>query len=67
MGNWTMVVEGIGPHDNQDYADDANKLLLNFVKELQSKSHLVYHVSFTAGSRQTANNEPHYDNRTSLK
>lgn len=59
MGNWTMVVEGIGVHDNPDLPEDADRLLAKFVQELEDKGHQLFHVSFTAGGRKVGSWDSH--------
>lgn len=50
MGNWTIVIEGTGCHHNDaDY--DADRMVSDFVDNLQCKGHVIDHASFTAGGR----------------
>lgn len=48
MGEWTMVVNGHGIHDN-GREDDADALLEKFISDLQ-RSQQVDSVQFTVGT-----------------
>lgn len=53
MGNWTIIIEGTGPHDNKkEY--DADVKLQKLVREFKKDgSQNIEHVSFIVGSRNT--------------
>jgi hypothetical protein len=48
MGNWVMIVEGHGIHDNGK-DEDADAMLRQFAVDLRTKGHVVSHVSITSG------------------
>lgn len=49
MGNWTMVVEGHGIHDNGK-PEDADAMLRNFAGDLRIAGHVVSRVQITTGA-----------------
>jgi hypothetical protein len=49
MGNWAIVIRGVGCHHNVDLDADANKMAAEFVKQLKKAGHTVSHASFTYG------------------
>ena len=50
MGEWTIVVQGHGIHDN-GRVDDADAICRRFVAEL-AKSQQIESVRFTVGARR---------------
>ena len=50
MGNWAIVIRGVGSHHNKRYAQDANRMTAGFVKELKDAGHHVSSATFTHGS-----------------
>ncbi len=50
MGEWTIVIQGHGIHDN-GRADDADAICARFVEELR-KSGEVFSAQFTVGARR---------------
>jgi len=36
MGNWTLVVNGVGAHHNKDNKTDADRMFARFVDELRA-------------------------------
>ena len=52
MGNWHISIQGIGPHHNTDYENDAKKLAEKFTKELKDKGHRITYATFTEGSME---------------
>lgn len=50
MGEWTIVIQGHGIHDN-GRDDDADAICQRFVDEL-AKSQEIQHVHFTVGARR---------------
>jgi hypothetical protein len=56
MGQWTVVIQGHGIHDN-GRNDDADRMVTQFVKDLLEKGHVISSVSFTVGmNRELAGN-----------
>jgi len=52
MGDWTIVIEGTGQHDN-GMPEDADAILREFYKELvRVGCHSNLRVSFTVGGRR---------------
>lgn len=51
MGEWTIVIQGHGIHDN-GREDDADALCQRFVEELAAKGQHLQSASFTAGARR---------------
>ena len=50
MGNWTINIEGTGPHHNkQDF--DADEIARYTVRTLKAKGHTVEHATITASGR----------------
>lgn len=45
MGNWKVVIEGIGPHHG-GYIGDANDLTREFVTELAKYGHQIHRATF---------------------
>lgn len=52
MGNFAIVVHGVGPHDNQDNPTDADKMAADFVHKLTEAGHHISHASITVGGRK---------------
>ncbi len=50
MGEWTIVIQGHGIHDN-GRPDDADAICARFVEEL-GKSGEVFSAEFTVGARR---------------
>lgn len=50
MGEWTIVIQGHGIHDN-GRDDDADAICQRFVDEL-ARSQEIQHVHFTVGARR---------------
>ena len=50
MGEWTIVIQGHGIHDN-GRPDDADAICQRFVDEL-AKSQAIQHAAFTVGARR---------------
>ena len=50
MGEWTIVIQGHGIHNN-GRDDDADAICQRFVDEL-AKSQQIQHAHFTVGTRQ---------------
>lgn len=48
MGNWAIVVNGHGIHDN-GRDDDADAMTAQFADELRARGHVLSSVTFTAG------------------
>lgn len=57
MGNWTMVIEGAGPHHNPNYDNDADKLFRQIVEDLRAKGQQIEHAAITCGGREKAKEE----------
>lgn len=51
MGNYCIVIEGVGQHHNGDYEKDADRLAELFVEQLRNKKHTITHASFTHGGK----------------
>jgi len=52
MGDYTVVIEGTGAHDNNPPNEaDANMLALEFADRLEAMGHKVHAVVITTGKR----------------
>ena len=51
MGEWTIVIQGHGIHDN-GRPDDADVLCQRFVDDLAAKGQLIQSADFTVGGRR---------------
>ena len=60
MGDWTIVVKGIGAHHNSNYPKDANRMTAKFVKDLKEAGHNVQYASFTHGSNDNISDPDQY-------
>lgn len=50
MGNWAIVIRGVGVHHNGDrLPEDANRMAAGFVETLKAAGHSVTEASFTHG------------------
>lgn len=58
MGNWTIVIEGVGAHHNTNNPDDANVQGVVFVEKLRNSGQRIRHASFTFGSVQSLESTP---------
>ena len=52
MGNWAIVINGVGCHHNTDYPQDANRMAKEFVEKLEEAGHSISHASFTHGGEE---------------
>lgn len=52
MGNWAITVTGIGPHHNQNYENDVNRLAAGFVRLLRRAGQNVTGATLTFGAAQ---------------
>ena len=66
MGNWTIVIEGVGAHHNTNNPGDANVQAVDFVKSLEASGQRIRHASFTFGSVQSVESEKEYAVKTAL-
>ena len=48
MGDWIMVIKGVGPHGNKK-KDDAESLMVEAVDQLKARGHAVQDALFMAG------------------
>lgn len=51
MGNWSIHVQGIGCHHNNNAPKDADVMAADFVKLLREAGHTIEVASFTSGSK----------------
>ena len=54
MGNWVIVIEGIGCHHNGARAaecHDADLMVKEFVDKLKAAGHYIEHASFHMGGK----------------
>ncbi len=60
MGDWTIVIHGTGPQNNDALNDDgdADKMLQQFLLKLKQKGQKLSHASITCGGRQDYKNLP---------
>jgi hypothetical protein len=58
MGNWTIVIEGVGAHHNTNNPGDANVQAAEFVKSLEKSGQRIRYTSFTFGSVQSLEASP---------
>ena len=49
MGNWAIVVHGVGQHHNRLDERDANRMAAKFVADLKAAGHSVVSATFTHG------------------
>ena len=50
MGNWTIIIHGVGPHHNEAIPEDANRIAAHIVQLLRLKGHGITGATFTCGS-----------------
>lgn len=52
MGQWTIVIQGTGPHHNVsvEYPKDADRMTAEFARTLRAAGHFLSSVTFTSGS-----------------
>jgi hypothetical protein len=68
MGNWTIVIKGVGCHHNMDYKADADRMAAEFVKQLRVAGHNVTHAAITYGGETDLSQPAVYlDGRTTVK
>ncbi len=60
MGNWAIVIRGVGSHHNKAYDADANRMAAEFVVKLRDAGHHVEAASFTHGSEDVITNGSEY-------
>ncbi len=58
MGNWAIIIEGTGAHDNPNYPNDADKLAKKFVRQLCEAGHTLMHAAFVAGGTKDLMPQP---------
>lgn len=49
MGNWAIVIHGVGCHHNNGMEQDANRMSARFVQQLRDAGHTVQDARFTSG------------------
>lgn len=49
MGNWNMVIEGVGCHNNMNNPTDADVMMQAFVEQLKGVGHSIGLASFSTG------------------
>lgn len=52
MGDWTILIEGTGCHDNGGKEYDADVIARDTVEKLREKGHTIQRSSFTSGNRK---------------
>lgn len=52
MGNWAIVIHGVGVHHNEKLPEDANRMAARFVDELKKAGHNVTGATFTYGGEE---------------
>lgn len=57
MGQWTIVVEGVGAHHNRA-EHDADWMAREFVAKLKAKGHSITHASVTHSGREDITSTP---------
>jgi len=68
MGNWTIVIKGVGCHHNMDYLGDADRMAAEFVKALRNAGHSVSHAAITHGGETDLSQPTVYiDNQSTNK
>ena len=58
MGHWKIDIEGQGPHHNEKYPDDVDKLVDQFLLMLRRHGHNLRRASITTGVIQEYKNLP---------
>jgi hypothetical protein len=51
MGNWSIHIEGVGPHHNGK-EEDSDAVFVETFNSLVAKGHTLTHASFTYGGAQ---------------
>jgi hypothetical protein len=49
MGNWAIVIHGVGCHHNKKLPSDANRMSAEFVEALKQAGHTITSATFTHG------------------
>jgi len=49
MGNWTINIEGVGPHGDPEVEYNAEAIAAVAVEELRNNGHTVTHATVTSG------------------
>lgn len=52
MGNWAIIIEGVGWHHNNGRPDDADQLARQVVQTLVEAGQTVTHAAFVSGSAE---------------
>lgn len=53
MGLYTIIIEGCGSHHNEPNIEaDANRMVQQFIGEMQSRGHTITYASLAFGQRQ---------------
>jgi hypothetical protein len=52
MGNFSINIQGVGCHSNQDNPTDADRMAADFVKSLVEAGHHIESASITHGGKQ---------------
>jgi len=58
LGDWTIVIQGTGPHHNENNPGDADKMLDLFLLKLKLKGHNLSHAAITTGGKEEYKNLP---------
>jgi len=46
MGDWKISITGIGSHHNKSNTTDADKMVIEFIKQLKSSGHNIRTATF---------------------
>lgn len=55
MGNWAIIIRGVGCHHNANLRADANRMAARFVEQLVAHKHMILSATFTHGGEDNIN------------
>jgi len=67
MGNWNIIINGIGQHHNKRDPRDANRIAAEFVQKLKDAGHTVYFKSFTYGGADDIDGKAYLETQDELE
>lgn len=68
MGDWAIVIRGVGAHHGRGNASDANRMAAEFVQKLRAIGHNVVSASMTFGGAEDLSMPKRYlDDRNAIE
>ena len=67
MGNWNIIINGIGQHHNKRDPRDANRMTADFVQRLKDAGHTIHYKAFTHGAADDVDGKAYLDTQDEIE